>query len=123
MCVGEGKPFDLKDISGFLWTRFCHGESIGNMLRYRFFEFLRTAGSLGWGSVVLAVILFTITIFEHIRDHNVTAFVVCFLGVFFFCLGAYLAWSKERVARNVAENARAIAEAELADRRPKLTML
>jgi hypothetical protein len=62
---------------------------------HRIIGFLRTAGRLGGGSVVLAVILFVITGYEHFANHNIVATYFTVLGVVFFCIGAYLAWLKE----------------------------
>lgn len=52
---------------------------------------------------MLAIVLFGITLYEHIEDHNVAATVLCSLGVFFFCFGSYLAWDKERALKEKAE--------------------
>ncbi len=46
--------------------------------------------------MALAIILFAVTIYEHVGNHNIAAPVLCALGVVFFCFGAYWAWSKER---------------------------
>ena len=59
-------------------------------------EFFRTAGLLGGGSVTLAIILFGITCLEHFLNHDVTATIFAGLGIVFFSIGAYTAWSKER---------------------------
>lgn len=65
------------------------------MAEWRFFRFLTTAGWIGGGSVMLSMILLAITIWEHLHDKNVAAFVLGILVVVFFCFGAYIAWSKE----------------------------
>jgi high-affinity Fe2+/Pb2+ permease len=66
------------------------------MAKPRPIEFLVTAGLLGGGSVVLAIILFIVAVTEHFRDHNVAASIFAGLTVVFFCLGAYWAWDRER---------------------------
>jgi hypothetical protein len=65
----------------------------------RLYEFVKTAGVLGGGSVMLSIICFGITFAEHVRDHSVLASVFGFLTIIFFCFGAFQAWSKERDAR------------------------
>lgn len=69
---------------------------MGSLRDSRFVEFITTAGYLGGGSVVLAIILFAIATWEHFKDHNVSPGLLAALGVVFFCFGAYWAWSKER---------------------------
>jgi hypothetical protein len=66
------------------------------MDKLRPIEFVKTAGLLGGGRVVLAIILMGIAIWEHIHGKNAATFIFGLLVVVFFCFGAYVAWSKER---------------------------
>jgi hypothetical protein len=79
-------------------------ESIADMAKWKFLEFIKTAGILGGGSVTLAIISFGITALEHAKDHNVATAVFGFLTIVFFCVGAYTAWDKERDKRIEVEN-------------------
>lgn len=65
----------------------------------RFLQFIKTAGGIGGGSVILAIACFAITVEEHLSNRNVPAAVFGFLTVGFFCFGAFQAWNKEREAR------------------------
>ena len=72
------------------------GERLAGMGKWKVFEFLRTSGVLGGGSVTLAIVSFFLSGYEHYKDHNVTAVVFAILTIVFFCFGSFLAWSKER---------------------------
>jgi hypothetical protein len=61
----------------------------------RFFKFLKAAGSIGGGSVGLAIVLFGISIEEHFRDKNVNAYWLVLTAGIAFAFGAYLAWADE----------------------------
>jgi hypothetical protein len=69
---------------------------IAGMWKNRFFEFIRTAGLLGGGSVLLSIILFGITIWEHAKSENIASAVLGALVIVFFCVGAFIAWLQER---------------------------
>jgi hypothetical protein len=55
-------------------------------------RFVIAAGYLGGGSVILAVILFVVSVIEHRRGQNVEAKWVFVLGGLAFCVGSYMAW-------------------------------
>jgi hypothetical protein len=69
------------------------------MGKWRFYEFIKTAGALGGGSVILAILCFGITLVEHVKDHNVSASIFGLLTILFFCFGGYQAWNVERDER------------------------
>jgi hypothetical protein len=58
----------------------------------RFGQFLKAAGTYGGGSVLLAILLFGISIGEHIKDKNVSVGWLEWVALVFFCFGAYKAW-------------------------------
>ncbi|HLH36133.1 MAG TPA: hypothetical protein VKX41_15790 [Alloacidobacterium sp.] len=64
----------------------------------RVLQFIRASGRLGGGSASLAVILLIISIEEHLRRQNVSAYWFILLAGVFFCFGAYNAWSNEHDA-------------------------
>lgn len=68
------------------------------MKSIRFFRFVRAAGSLGGGSVGLAILLFGISIEEHIRDKNVPTYWLILTAAVAFTFGAYRAWASEHEA-------------------------
>jgi hypothetical protein len=80
----------------FTVTNVVSNEKISSMTKLRVIEFIKTAGWLGGGSVMLAIILLGITIWEHIRSQNVATIVYGVLVMIFFSFGCYIAWSKER---------------------------
>jgi len=61
----------------------------------RFLAFLAAAGMYGMASVLMAAILLGISIYEHIRDRNVVAYVFVVIAALVFCVGAFAAWSEE----------------------------
>lgn len=61
-------------------------------------DFFLAAGFLGGGSVILAIILFTVAVIEHYRDRNVGATWLFVIGCLAFCFGAFSAWQEERRA-------------------------
>jgi hypothetical protein len=69
----------------------------------RWFEFFKTAGLLGAGSVIFALVLFAIAIWEHYKDKNVPASWLAAAGILFFGIGLYQAWSKERDEKEAAQ--------------------
>ena len=60
-----------------------------------FVKFLKAAGSIGGGSVGLAIVLFGISIEEHFRDKNVNAYWLVLAAGIAFAFGAYHAWAGE----------------------------
>jgi hypothetical protein len=58
-------------------------------------EFFVAAGRLGGGSVVFALCLFVVSIYEHIADHDIPAYWLEGLGLLALCFGAFIAWSQE----------------------------
>jgi hypothetical protein len=55
-------------------------------------RFVKAAGSIGGGSVGLAIILFGISIYEHLMDKNIPAYWLVLAAAVFFTFGAYRAW-------------------------------
>src|SRR5713226_3717965 len=85
------------------------------MSKPRLKQFVTASVKLGGGSVILAILLFSISIVEHIRNQNVAAYSLVFIAALFFCVGTYLAWSEERdqYEREVATNAKPDLQLEL----------
>lgn len=79
-------------------------------------RFMRAAGTVGLGSVSLAIVLFAISIYEHLRDKNVPAYWLLFAAAVSFCFGAYRAWASEHEAltREVGKNVKPLLKIELA---------
>lgn len=73
-----------------------------------FLKFLKAAGYIGGSSVVLAIVLFAVSIWEHFADKNVNAYWLVFIGVLAFTFGAYRAWASEHeiYESEVAKNSR-----------------
>ena len=65
------------------------------MRDWDFFRFIRASGRIGGSSVIFALLLFAIAIWEHHAGRNVPTSVLVVCGVVFFCYGSYLAWLKE----------------------------
>jgi len=61
-----------------------------------FLQFIKAAGEWGWTSVIGTAILVAVSVLEHVRDHNLTAYVFVILAAALFCLGAFKAWDAER---------------------------
>ena len=61
----------------------------------RFIQFLISAGSAGVTSMVVALVLFVISIVEHVRGANLTSYVLVCVAALMFSVGAYSAWAKE----------------------------
>ncbi|HXT86279.1 MAG TPA: hypothetical protein VN745_04575 [Verrucomicrobiae bacterium] len=61
----------------------------------KFLGFLAAAGAYGVASVVIAFILFFISVYEHAHNQNVAAYVLILVGASIFCIGAFIAWSAE----------------------------
>jgi hypothetical protein len=55
----------------------------------------RDAGFYGGGSVLLAIILLGVTVYEHFKGYSVQTFWLGTLVIIFFCFGAFIAWRKE----------------------------
>lgn len=75
------------------------------MIRWRIWDFLKAAGRLGGSSVIFALLLFAICLWEHYRQKNVPASWLAGTALLFFCYGCYLAWQREN-ERAVAASAR-----------------
>jgi len=60
-----------------------------------FIKFLKAAGSIGGGSVVLAIVLFVISIEEHFRNKNVNAYWLLLIAAIAIAFGAYRAWAAQ----------------------------
>jgi len=65
------------------------------MTKWLFVRFLKASGRIGGGSVIFALILFGIALWEHHFGRNVPTLLLVAVGVGFFCYGCYLAWLKE----------------------------
>jgi len=61
----------------------------------QFIRFVVTAGTWGMLSMVAAVALFVISIVEHVREKNVTSYVLCALAAAISFVGGFLAWREE----------------------------
>lgn len=60
-----------------------------------FAKFFKDAGYYGGGSVVLAIILFAIAIWEHASGKNIATWWLELIAVLVFCYGCLVAWYKE----------------------------
>jgi hypothetical protein len=89
------------------------GTSVVGIRKSKPVEFLQAAGKLGMGSVILSLLSFGVTAWEHINARNVGASVFGFLTILLFCFGAYWAWSEERDRREAIEE-------KCFDERPKM---
>lgn len=85
------------------------------MASFRPLKFLKAAGTLGITSVALAVVLFAVSIVEHVRDKNVPAYVFIYLAAICFAVGAYMAWSAEadKLDEERAKNQKPLLKVEL----------
>jgi hypothetical protein len=85
------------------------------MKRERLLQFFKAAGRIGGGSVVLAIVLFLISIEEHLSARNVPAAWLIFLGCMVFCYGACAAWSNEHDAHihEIEKNLKPLLQIEL----------
>ena len=54
----------------------------------QFIQFLRAVGTLGWGSVALAIVVFGISIEEHFRDKNAPTYWLVLAAAVSFTFGA-----------------------------------
>ena len=61
-------------------------------------KFLKAAGNIGLGSVGLAIVLLVISIDEHLKDKNVSAYVLVLAAALSFAFGAYRAWANDHKA-------------------------
>jgi hypothetical protein len=70
--------------------------------------FIRTAGRLGGGSLVVSIPLFLIGVVEHLKDHNVTASWMIAVAALLVCFGSYKAWSViyDRLEAETAKNSK-----------------
>lgn len=63
------------------------------MQRYAdFLRFVRAAGRIGASSVFFAILLFTISVYEHFIGKNLSAYWFVLAAGVFFTLGAFTAW-------------------------------
>jgi hypothetical protein len=69
------------------------------------FKFFKDAGVIAGGSVLLAIVLFAITFYEHVNGKNIAAFWFGVLVIIFFCLGSLVAWHNEVKKVKNLENA------------------
>lgn len=61
----------------------------------RFMLFVKAAGTLGLLSVVAALSLFLVSVYEHIQEKNVTSYIFLACAALMFCVGSFLAWLEE----------------------------
>jgi hypothetical protein len=77
-----------------VWTGIHDAENIEGM-RSRLWLFFKTAGKLGWGGLVLAILLFVLSFVEHLQNQNFAAYSMVVVAALAFCFGAYDAWDVE----------------------------
>jgi hypothetical protein len=79
-------------------------------------RFVQAAGTIGAGSVALAIVLFGVSIYEHLRNKNLPAYWLLFTAAVFFSFGAYRAWATEHDALSCEreKNAKPLLKIELA---------
>jgi hypothetical protein len=65
------------------------------MRTWQVLKFLNASGKIGGGSVIFAIVLFMVAIWEHYRQKNIPASLLIAAGITFFCYGCYIAWLKE----------------------------
>jgi hypothetical protein len=58
-------------------------------------RFIVTAGTWGLLSMLASVALLAISIVEHVREKNVTSYVLLFFAALAFGVGAFIAWHEE----------------------------
>ena len=78
-------------------------------------RFVKAAGSIGGGSVGLAIVLFVVSIYEHFRDKNIPAYWLLLAAAVFFTFGAYRGWASEHEAftNEVEKNGKPLLNIEL----------
>lgn len=70
----------------------------------KFLRFVVAAGTWGLLSMIAALALFTIAVVEHIRDKNVTSYVLLVFAALVFCFGSFLAWLEEHKKYEMEKN-------------------
>lgn len=80
-----------------------------------FVRFIKATGRFGGGSVVLAIVLFGISIYEHLIGKNVPAYWLVLAAGVFFVVGAYDAWlsADKAFARESAKSIQPLLRIEL----------
>ncbi|MFZ1007457.1 MAG: hypothetical protein WAN65_11505 [Candidatus Sulfotelmatobacter sp.] len=58
-------------------------------------KFFKDAGYYAGGSVILAIILFAVSIWEHAKNKNVDTWWLWFIAVVLWCYGCAVAWYRE----------------------------
>lgn len=92
--AGTSGSRDKKCDSARINSRLCIGRKVLRSTNMRrFIEFVKSAGTIGGGSVLLAIALFGVTIGEHVWEKNVAVGWLEWLAMTFFCFGAYQAWN------------------------------
>jgi hypothetical protein len=81
----------------------------------RVFQFLKATGRLGGGSVALALVLFGISIYEHLIEKNLSAYWLVLAAGVFFAFGAYDAWrsADSALAQEVGKSTKPLLKIEL----------
>ena len=64
-------------------------------MQSRLWLFFKTAGKLGWGGLLIAVALFSVSFLEHVTNHNLAAYFLVVIAALAFAFGAYCAWDVE----------------------------
>ena len=80
-------------------------------------RFFAASGRLGGGSVAFAVVLFSVSIYEHVNDRNIPAYWLEGLGVLAFCFGALVAWNEEhkKLIAEMNKNQKPLLEGEIVE--------
>lgn len=83
--------------------------------RLRVFQFIKATGRLGGGSVALAIVLFAISIYEHLLEKNLSAYWFVLAAGVFFAVGAYGAWASadDALAHEIDKNTKPLLKIEL----------
>ena len=83
--------------------------------KLRVFQFIKATGRLGGGSVALAIVLFGISIYEHLIEKSLSAYWLVLAAGVFFAIGAYDAWASadNALAREIDKNTKPLLKIEL----------
>jgi hypothetical protein len=73
---------------------FCGGIEYNTGVQ-RILLFFKSAGTWGIGLMTGGVAAYSLSIFEHIAGHSLSAFVWVTIGIALFMVGAFLAWNEQ----------------------------
>jgi len=81
----------------------------------RVFQFVKATSRLGGGSVALAIVLFGISIYEHLVEKNLSAYWLVLAAGVFFAIGAYDAWASadNALTREIDKSTKPLLKIEL----------